>query len=103
VTNIRARRIIAAGTFAVAAVAAPFAASVLGASAPSESVAQCLAWFGNKEDGKCLSYSNGNGINVGTPDIGIYGPDAGSMPGGGIGISTSPLLPGHTYGNMVGN
>jgi hypothetical protein len=103
VTNIRARRIIAAGTFAVAAVAAPFAASVLGTSATSEPVAQCLAWFGNKEDGKCLSYSNGNGINVGTPDIGIYGPNAGSLPGGGIGISTGPLLPGHTYGNMVGS
>lgn len=102
-TNIRARRIIAAGTFAVAAVAAPFAASILGSPATSETVAQCLAWFGNKEDGKCLSYSNGNGINVGTPDLGIYGPDAGSMPGGGIGISTGPLLPGHTYGNTVGN
>lgn len=103
-TNIRARRIIAAGTFAVAAVAAPFAASVLGtSSSPDTTVAQCLAWMGNKEDGKCLSYSNGNGINIGTPDIGIYGPDAGSMPGGGIGISTSPLLPGHTYGNTVGN
>jgi hypothetical protein len=103
VTNIRARRIIAAGTFAVAAIAAPFAASVLGTSATSEPVAQCLSWFGNKEDGKCLSYSNGNGINVGTPDIGIYGPDSGSLPGGGIGVSTNPLLPGHTYGNTLGN
>jgi hypothetical protein len=95
---------IAAGTFTVAAVAAPFAAAVLGTTATgSETVAQCLAWMGNKEDGKCLSYSNGNGINVGTPDIGIYGPDAGSLPGGGIGVSTGPLLPGHTYGNTVGN
>jgi hypothetical protein len=95
-SNIRARRLIAAGAFAVAAVAAPFAASILSSNSASE-LAQCLAWFGNKEDGKCLSYSNGNGINVGTPDLGIYGPDAGSMPGGGIGISTGPLLPGHTY------
>ena len=22
----------------------------------------CLAWFGNKEDGKCLSYSNGQRV-----------------------------------------
>jgi len=103
VTNIRARRAIAAGTFAVAAVAAPFAAATLGTTADTETVAQCLAWFGNKEDGKCLSYSNGNGVQIGTPDIGIYGPNAGSLPGGGIGISTGPLLPGHTYGNTIGS
>ena len=55
----------------------------------------CLAWFGNKEDGNCLGYSNGNGINVGTPDVGVYGPNSG-VPGGGIGVSTGPLLPGQT-------
>ena len=87
----------------MAAVAAPFAASVLATSAGTETVAQCLAWIGNKEDGNCVSYSNGNGINVGTPDVGIYGPNSGSLPGGGIGISTGPMLPGHTYGNTVGN
>ena len=60
-TKNRARRLVAAGAFAVAAVAAPFAASVLSTSAGSEDLAgpACLAWFGNKEDGKCLSYSNG--------------------------------------------
>ena len=60
-TKNRARRLVAAGAFAVAAVAAPFAASVLSTSAGSEDLAgpACLAWFGNKEDGNCLSYSNG--------------------------------------------
>ncbi|MCT7660353.1 DUF7155 family protein [Mycobacterium deserti] len=92
-TNIRARRIIAAGAFAAAAIAAPFAAALTG-SGVSEDLAgpACLAWFGNKEDGKCLSYSNGNGVNVGTPEFGLWGPD-------GAGISTGPLFPGRIYGN----
>jgi hypothetical protein len=48
-TNKRVRRFIAAGAFAVAAVAAPFAASVLGSTDVSGEVAgpACLAWFGN--------------------------------------------------------
>jgi hypothetical protein len=55
----------------------------------------CLAWFGNKEDGKCLSYSNGNGVNVGTPVYnGGNGPDAG--------WSSGPLLPGTTINQGIG-
>ncbi|OBI80258.1 hypothetical protein [Mycobacterium sp. E740] len=88
-TDNRARRVVAAGVFAVAAVAAPLTASVLATSA-SDALAgpACLAWFGNKEDGKCLSYSEGNGINVGSPQVGLNQ--------GGPGISTGPLLPGQT-------
>ena len=93
-TNIRARRLVAAGAFAVAAVAAPLAASVLSASDSTEPVAQCLAWFGNKEDGHCLGVSNGNGINVGTPQIGLDQ--------GGPAFSTGPLLPGRIYGGNTG-
>ncbi|MGE2723972.1 DUF7155 family protein [Mycolicibacterium pulveris] len=97
-TNNRARRLVAAGAFAVAAVAAPFAASVVstGTDAEGAQVAQggCLAWFGNKEDGKCLGYSNGNGVNVGTPWVGLYGPD-------GAGFSTGPLLPGTTISEGI--
>lgn len=85
----QARRFLAVGAFAVAAVAAPLAASAV-QSTPTEAVAgpACLAWFGNKEDGKCLSYSNGNGVNIGTPNAG-FGEN-------GFGISTGPLLPGTT-------
>jgi hypothetical protein len=102
-TKNRARQLLAAGAFAVAAVAAPFATAFLHTTGTSDVVAQtCLAWFGNAEDGKCLSYSNGNGVNVGTPDIGIYGPNSGTLPGGGIGVSTAPLFPGRTYGNTLG-
>lgn len=101
-TNSRARRIVAAGAFAVAAVAAPFAASVLAAGASgTQAGPACLAWFGNKEDGKCLSYSNGNGVNVGTPDLGVYGPNSSNVPGGGIGVSTGPLFPGQTWTNGI--
>lgn len=94
-TNNRARRLVAAGAFAVAAVAAPFAAAVVSTGADVQ-VAQgnCLAWFGNKEDGKCLGHSNGNGVNVGTPYIGLYGPD-------GAGFSTGPLLPGTTISEGI--
>jgi hypothetical protein len=92
-----------AGAFVAAAVAAP-----LGVAAASIDSAQvtaspaCLAWFGNKDDGKCLSYSNGSPVNVGTPDWGIYGPNAGSNPGGGIGVTTGPLLPGQTWNTPIG-
>ncbi|KUI34571.1 hypothetical protein AU197_07440 [Mycobacterium sp. IS-1590] len=87
-TNNRARRIVAAGAFAVAAVAAPLAASVLSESDAAPPLSQCLAWFGNKEDGRCLGVSNGNGINVGTPDIGLNQ--------GQAGVNTGPLVPGQT-------
>ena len=36
------------------------------------------------------------------PDIGIYGPNSGSNPGGGIGVSTGPLLPGRTWNIPIG-
>jgi hypothetical protein len=97
--TIRVHRLVAAGALSVAAVAAPIAIALT--SAAPASAGPCLAWLGNKEDGNCLSYSNGNGINVGTPDLGIYGPNSGSMPGGGIGINTGPLLPGTTWNNQM--
>jgi hypothetical protein len=92
-----------AGAFAAAAVAVPlYAAAVSTDSASVTASPPCLAWFGNKEDGKCLSYSNGQPVYAGTPDLGIYGPNAGSNPGGGIGVSTGPLLPGQTWNQAIG-
>lgn len=88
-TNNRARRLVAAGAFAVAAFAVPFAASALSTSEAGQPLGQCLAWFGNKEDGHCLGVSNGNGINVGTPEVGLNGQN-------GVGVNTSPLIPGQT-------
>jgi hypothetical protein len=61
---------------------------------------RCLAWFGNKEDGKCLSYSNGNGVNVSTPQL-DYCPGANANRDG-CGWTTGPLLPGTTINEEIG-
>nr|WP_231743185.1 hypothetical protein [Mycobacterium sp. GA-2829] len=87
------RRSVAIGAFAAAAVAAPLAAALT--SAPEQATQAgpaCLAWFGNKEDGHCLGYSNGNGVGVGTPSVSFNG----------NGISTGPLLPGTTISRGIG-
>ena len=87
---------LVAGAFVAAALAVPLyaAASSIDNAQVTASPA-CLAWFGNKEDGKCLSYSNGNGVNVGTPVYnGGNGPDAG--------WSSGPLLPGTTINQGIG-
>jgi hypothetical protein len=92
-----------AGAFVAAAVAVPlYAAAVSTDSTQITAQPACLAWFGNKDDGKCLSYSNGQPVFIGTPDLGVYGPNAGSNPGGGIGVSTGPLLPGTTINQGIG-
>ena len=87
----KTRRVIAISAFAVAAAAGPvIAATTISTSAPENPQAypgECLAWFGNQEDGKCLSYSNGQPISGGTP-WGIYGPN--NYQNGG-------LLPGQTF------
>jgi hypothetical protein len=85
-----------AGAFVAAAVAVPLsAAAVLTDSTQVTASPACLAWFGNKEDGKCLSYSNGQPVNVGTPVFnGGNGPDAG--------WSSGPLLPGTTINQGIG-
>ncbi|MCV7302641.1 hypothetical protein H7J93_23745 [Mycobacterium barrassiae] len=98
-TKNRARKLIAAGAFAVAAVAAPFAASALTTTDSSDAVALppgCLAWYGNQETGKCLGYSQGNGVNLGTPAVGAFGEN------GGIGVNTGPLFPGTTINRGIG-
>jgi hypothetical protein len=99
-TKNQARRLVAAGVFAVAAVAAPFAASALTSSAPETAALPpgCLAWFGNAEDGHCLGYSNGNPVVGGTPSFG-YGPTTNGV---GPNFSTGPLVPGRTITSPVG-
>ena len=81
-----------------AAVAVPlYAAAVSTDSAQVTASPACLAWFGNKEDGKCLSYSNGQPVHVGTPSFnGVNGPNAGSSQGAASGQHrpTAPCRPG---------
>jgi hypothetical protein len=99
--NSRTRRIATAGALAVAAAAVPALAALAAPTAAADPGGTCLAWFGSRGDGQCLSYSNNN-VSVGTPQFGVYGPDAGSNPGGGIGVSTGPLLPGQTISIPLG-
>lgn len=97
--STRTRRFFAVGAFALATGAAAVAPAVIAGSIPGstavpEVTAQpaCLAWFGNKEDGKCLSYSNGTPANVGTPWVGA----------GRGGVITGPLLPGTSINRGIG-
>lgn len=90
------RRIAVAGALAAAALSVPVLA-VLGSgpSATHSAEGQCLAWFGSRDDGICMGYSNGTPTYIGTPSIGIWGPGYGNnIPG--MGITTGPLLPGQT-------
>lgn len=101
VHNIRTNgsRLIA-GAFAAAAVAVPLYVSLTSTDAAPQVTAgpACLAWFGNKEDGNCLSYSNGSPVSVGTPQIGLNGDGFGV----GIPFETGPLLPGTTITRQIG-
>ena len=93
----KTRRLIALGAFAVAAAAGPaFAATTISASTPLAYPGECLAWFGNQENGQCLGYSNGQPISGGTPSFGLWGPN-----GGGVGVSTGPLGPGYSINQGI--
>ena len=96
--NKHLRRAAAAGALAVAALSAP-ALAILGSPATTTNSAQgqCLAWFGSRDDGICLGYSNGSPTYIGTPQGGIYGPGYGN----GLGITTGPLLPGQTINQGI--
>ena len=92
-----------AGAFAAAAVAVPLHAATLTNDAGTQVTAQpgaCLAWFSNRDDSKCLSYSNGNGVFIGTPQF-DYCPGA-SANRDGCGLSTGPLIPGTTIERGIG-
>jgi hypothetical protein len=99
------RRIAAAGALAVAALTGP-ALAALGGSATNSATGNCLAWFGSRDDGICMGYSNGQPTYIGTPQGGWLGPGYGTgVPGsssGGFGVTTGPLLPGQTFTKSVG-
>ncbi len=84
-------RLAVAGALAAAALAAP-ALAVLGTSATASAEGPCLAWFGSRDEGMCMGYSNGSPTYIGTPALGVWGPGYGN----GLGITTGPLLPGQT-------
>jgi hypothetical protein len=95
--NDRVRRFAVAGALAVGALAAPALLALGTSSTPANSATgKCLAWFGSMGDGICLGYSNGSPTYIGTPDVGVYGPN------GGLGVYTGPLLPGQTINTPIG-
>ncbi|GFM18996.1 glycoprotein [Mycobacterium sp. PO1] len=97
VDTIRTNKMrLIAGACAAAAVAVPLYSALTSPEAATDVTAgpACLAWFGNKEDGNCLSYSNGSGVSIGSPAIG-FGED-------GFGFSVGPLLPGTTISQPIG-
>jgi hypothetical protein len=97
--TIRAHRFVTAGALAVAAVAAPMAISLISAETVTQVASPpCLSWFGNKDDGVCLSYANQPNIQIGSPNVAI-GNNNGNP---GLGVSTGPLGPGTTFSGGVG-
>jgi hypothetical protein len=92
---IRAHRFVAAGAFAVAAVAAPIAVALMGVDTASNAAPKCLSQVtSNGSDPICVGYSNGQPL-VGSSPGGLYGP------GQGIGVNTGPLAPGTTWSTPV--
>jgi len=93
-TGLRGRRVAVAGAFVVAALAVPGLATPVDRALVA-ATGDCLAWFGSRGDGICIGYSSGNGINAGTPQIGVFGPDY------GLGVVTGPLVPGTTISEGI--
>ncbi len=90
-------RLAVAAALGLAAIAAP----LLGAAASTDisATGNCLAWVGSRDDGQCISYSNGAPTYIGTPNFGIWGPGYGN----GLGITSGPLMPGTTISQGIGN
>ncbi|MDH6194864.1 hypothetical protein M2272_001493 [Mycobacterium frederiksbergense] len=98
--NTRTRRFVAVGAFTLVAGAAAIAPALISTTHTGADVTAapaCLAWFGNKEDGKCLSYSNGAPIGAGIGPVGIGAPGSGSP-----GLTTGPMLPGTSINRGIG-
>jgi hypothetical protein len=95
------RRLIAVAAFAVAAVAGPSFAAMTTTAGSADHLAECLAWFGNKEDGHCLSYSNGKPIVGNSPGYNYCSPGNRNN-NKNCGASTGPLLPGTTINQGIG-
>ena len=99
--NTRARRIAAIGALAVAAAAVPALAALTDSSTSTTSATggHCLAWVGSRNDGQCISWSNGSPTYIGTPQVGLGGPNSGSP---GLGVTTGPMLPGQSISMPLG-
>lgn len=88
----KTQRLVAVGAMAAAAIAAPVLMSLSTTIAVSAE-GQCLAWFGSRGDGQCMGYSSGAPTYIGTPNMGVYGPNGG--------IYSGPLMPGTTINQGI--
>lgn len=70
------------------AVAGAMAAAAVASAPTAYADGQCLAWFGSRGEGQCMGYSNGTPTYIGTPNLGVYGPNGG--------VYSGPLMPGTT-------
>ena len=86
-STAKTRRLVVVGAMAAMAVLALVVMS-LGTGSQISAEGQCLAWFGSRGDGQCMGYSNGTPTYIGTPNMGVYGPNGG--------IYSGPLMPGTT-------
>lgn len=91
-TTANTRRVAAAGVLAAAVLAVPVLAAFGSTASDSVAQGQCLAWFGSRDEGQCIGYSNGAPTYIGTPNLGVWGPGYGN----GLGVVTGPLMPGTT-------
>ena len=89
-------RLVVAGVLAVAAFGAPIMAAA-GSVETATATGPCLAWFGSRDDGICMGYSNGQPTYIGTPNFGVWGPGYGN----GLGITSGPLMPGTTINQGI--
>jgi hypothetical protein len=92
--NTRGRWLLRVGVLVVAGVT-PLLIGAIGAAGRAE--ADCLSYFGSRNDGMCLNVppgtaqSQGGAFGGGAPPVAV-----GPGQNGGAGISTGPLLPGQT-------
>ena len=88
-------RLLAAAALSAAAVLGPVAVAVThGSDAVTTEAApgkKCLAWLGAKGTGTCISWSNGNPVNIGSPGLGI----------GNGGFYTGPMMPGSSFSGTI--
>jgi hypothetical protein len=83
---MRVGRAAIVGGLALVGLVAP---AVIGG--PDRVDAQCRAVFGSRDNGICLDQPSGPGVNFSSPSFNISSTDE-----GGLGVSSSPLLPGQT-------
>lgn len=91
------RRALVAGGLAIAALTVPAVVALSAPEAATTATGNCLAWFGSRDDGQCIGWSNGNPTFIGTPNGYMFPGYGNNLPG----MSSGPLMPGQTFTQSV--